>query len=105
MTAVALRARPRHAPPAPARRHDVSPIPLPIPLPIERLLFMCDVARERERRGEPAAAFHGFCRGRATSPARFLPRLPDPDGRFSPGRHVCTCACHATVAGPSTGSL
>ncbi len=101
MTAVALRAQPRHAPPAPTRRHPVAPIPLRV----ERLLFMCDVAGERERRGEPAAAFHGFCRGRATSPARFLPRLPDPDGRFSPGRHVCSCACHAAVEESPTGPL
>lgn len=102
MTAVALRTQPRHATPAPPRRHGATPIPLRV----ERLLFMCGVARERERRGEPAAAFHGFCRGRATSPARVLDRLPNPDGRFSPGRHVCICACHATPAEePPTGSL
>jgi hypothetical protein len=62
---------------------------------VERLLYMCDAARAKERQGEPGDQFHAHCRGRARNDSPALERVPDADGRFRAGRHFCVCPCHA----------
>src|SRR5882762_10108527 len=81
----------------PARAHTVAARPA-VAAPIARLLYMCEAAERREQQGEPAAPFHDYCLGRSRTPTRVLGKLADPDGRFSAGRHVCTCGCHANTA-------
>ncbi len=112
MTPVAAPAPPRHPAPTPARPaaplrapRGVSIVPV-APRATDRLFLPCAIAAARERRGEPATAFHGFCRGHASNPTRALGALPDPDGRLRAGRHRCTCACHlaATRDGSRTES-
>ena len=71
----------------------------PAALPITRLLYMCEAAGRREQHGEPSAPFHNYCLGHSRSPIRVLGKLADPDGRFSAGFHVCTCACHTDTTG------
>jgi hypothetical protein len=67
---------------------------------IERLLYMCQAAQSRERLSEPATRFHANCRGQAQNDGAAIAHVPDPDGRFRAGRHVCICPCHALTIMP-----